>query len=574
MSAFLATSRRALAFVLFLPAALLLALLRTAKGALIGSLLGLLGAAAWHLFLPVVIDHGVFRWGAVIGTALGALYGLVSSLRETFLAPPPLTSHGSARWATPEEGAALALARDAGHGGLAGLLVGREAAGKRRLLAYDGPAHLITIAPTRSGKGVGTVLPNLLLAERSVLCIDPKGENARIASRARRRFGPVHVLDPFDVSGQPSARYDPLAVLDPVSPDLAEDTATLADALVHDLPGQAGEAHWNEEAKALIAGLLLHTLTTQPPERRHLAALRDALTLSPARFQALLADMAASTAAGGLVARAANRQLGKSDREAAGVLSSAQRHTHFLDGPRITAAMDGADFRFEDLRRGVASVFLVLPPDRLDTYSRWLRLLVAQAIQHLARSTTTAPVQQEGPLPSGAAGPAPGPGSRPPVLFLLDEFAALGRLDPVERAMGLMAGLGIQLWPILQDLHQLRATYGQRAGTFLSNAGLVQVSSPADLETATWLSRTLGSGTVAYETASSSTSSPAFFSNGQTSESEGTSTHLAARPLLTPDEAMRLWPDRQVLLRPGHRPVLAAKLRHYEDKEFRGLFDA
>ncbi|MBI0539136.1 type IV secretory system conjugative DNA transfer family protein [Roseomonas sp. KE2513] len=574
MSTLLATSRRALAFALFLPAALLLALFRTGKGALIGFLLGLLGAAAWHLFLPVVIDHGVFRWGAKIGIALGALCGLVSSLRETFLAPPPLTSHGSARWASPGESAAFALARGAGQQGLSSLLVGREAAGRRRLLAYDGPAHLITIAPTRSGKGVGTVLPNLLLARRSVLCIDPKGENARISARARRRFGPVHVLDPFGVSGQPASRYDPLAVLDPISPDLAEDVATLADALVYDPPGQAGEAHWNEEAKALIAGLLLHTLTAQPPERRRLAALRDALTLPPARFQALLADMAASPEAGGLVARAANRQLGKSDREAAGVLSSAQRHTHFLDGPRIAAAMDGADFRFEDLRRGVGSVFLVLPPDRLDTYSRWLRLLVAQAIQHLARSAMEASTLQAGPLPFGTVDTAPGLGSRPPVLFLLDEFAALGRLDPVERAMGLMAGLGIQLWPILQDLHQLRATYGQRAGTFLSNAGLVQVASPADLETATWLSRTLGSGTVAYETASASSSHPAFLSGGHASEGEGTSTHLAARPLLTPDEAMRLRPDLQVLLRPGHRPVLAAKLRHYEDREFRGLFDA
>ncbi|SHK31706.1 type IV secretion system protein VirD4 [Roseomonas rosea] len=569
MTAFLSAASRALTFAVFLPAALALALLRAAKYAGAGFLLGLLAAGLWHVFSSVIIDHGVFRWGAGIGTALGALFGLTASLLESFRPPPALTAYGSARWATSQERAALALARGTQPDGL---LVGREPSGKRRLLAYDGHAHLLTIAPTRSGKGVGTVLPNLLLARRSVLCIDPKGENARISARARRRFGPVHVLDPFGVSGQPSARYDPLAVLDPASLDLAEDAATLADALVHDAPGQAGDAHWNEEAKALIAGLLLHTLTTQPPERRRLAALRDALTLPPARFQALLADMAASTAAGGLVARAANRQLGKSDREAAGVLSSAQRHTHFLDGPRITAAMDGADFRLEDLRRGVASVFLVLPPDRLDTYARWLRLLVAQAIQHLARAAQ-ALAPQANPLPSGAAGTAPGPGSRSPVLFLLDEFAALGRLDPVERAMGLMAGLGIQLWPILQDLHQLRATYGQRAGTFLSNAGLVQLASPADLETASWLSHTLGSGTVAYETASSSTSSSAFLSGGQVSETEGTSTHLAARPLLTPDEAMRLRPDLQVLLRPGHRPILATKLRHYEDKEFSGLFD-
>src|SRR3954469_25713020 len=152
---------------------------------------------------------------------------------------------------------------------------------------------------------------------------------------------------------------------------------------------------------------------------------------------------------------AANRHCGKSsEREAAGVLSSAQRHTHFLDSPRMAAVTARSDFRFADLKQHTVTVFLVLPPDRLDAYSRWLRLLVVQAITDMARS----PVQP----PS-------------PVLFLLDEFAALGPLEPVVRAYGLMAGYGLQLWAILQDLHQLKSLYGQRAGTFLSNAGVTQV---------------------------------------------------------------------------------------------------
>ena len=90
-----------------------------------------------------------------------------------------------------------------------GLIVGREDRERGRLLRYDGEAHLLTLAPTRSGKGVGAVIPNLLTAERSILCIDPKGENARVTARARRRLGPVHVLDPFSVSGVPSSAYNP-----------------------------------------------------------------------------------------------------------------------------------------------------------------------------------------------------------------------------------------------------------------------------------------------------------------------------------------------------------------------------
>lgn len=110
-------------------------------------------------------------------------------------------THGSARFATTKETAALARADS-------GLLIGRD--GKTgKLLRYDGPAHLLTMAPTRTGKGVGTIIPNLLTADRSVICIDPKGENAKIAGRARQRFGPVHVLDPFGVNGQPSAAFNP-----------------------------------------------------------------------------------------------------------------------------------------------------------------------------------------------------------------------------------------------------------------------------------------------------------------------------------------------------------------------------
>ena len=126
------------------------------------------------------------------------------------------------------------------------LLIGR-AKESGKLLHYDGAAHLLTIAPTRSGKGVGTIIPNLLLLDRSVVCIDPKGENARVTARARASKGLVWCLDPFGVSGRPAARYNPLAQLDPASPDLAEDAQTIADALVHDAPGQSGEAHWNEE---------------------------------------------------------------------------------------------------------------------------------------------------------------------------------------------------------------------------------------------------------------------------------------------------------------------------------------
>ena len=290
-------------------------------------------------------------------------------------------SHGSARLASKAERRDLAESES-------GLLIGRDA-DSGRLLRYDGPAHLLTLAPTRAGKGVGTVIPNLLLVPRPMLVIDPKGENARITYEARARLGPVHVLDPFGVTGLPASAYNPLARLSPDSLDLGEDAASLAEALVMDPPGAAGDAHWNEEAKALLAGLILFAAVHETEDRRTLASVREYLTLPPEQFRALLGLMQESPGAGGLIARAANRFLGKSDREAAGVLSSAQRHTHFLDSPRITASLARSDFGFASLRHERTSVFLVLPPNRLDAYSRWLRLLVSQALAEIARDAET-----------------------------------------------------------------------------------------------------------------------------------------------------------------------------------------
>jgi type IV secretion system protein VirD4 len=476
---------------------------------------------------------GSFGSGVVLIGGLVVIYGIMEVI---FGAPKNSNTLGSARFGSSRD--VQALASNSG-----GLIVGRSRKGE--LLRYDGEAHLLTIAPTRSGKGIGTIIPNLLTARRSVVCIDPKGENARATGRHRETLGPVYYLDPFEQSGRPSARYNPLDRLAPDSLDLAEDAMTLADALVFD--EAQSDPHWNEEAKSLLAGLILYTVCHDEPELRTIPTVREYLTLAPPDFAALLEVMQASKAAHGLIARAANRHLSKSDREAAGVLSSAQRHTHFLDSPRIANVMGGSDFNFADLKERNATVFLILPPDRLDTYARWLRLLLAQSLSQMARS----PARPERP-----------------VLFLLDEFAALGKLQPIERAMGLMAGYGLQLWPILQDIHQLRSLYSERAGTFLSNAGVLQAFGVNDYETAEMLSKTMGKSTIEYETQGESQS---FGHHGGMSVSK--TQHLAARNLMDPNEIMKLEPSKMLLMMLGKDPLILRKIRYFEEPEFAGLYD-
>tara|TARA_R110000751_G_scaffold80790_1_gene162881 strand:- start:10587 stop:12257 length:1671 start_codon:yes stop_codon:yes gene_type:complete len=519
---------------------------------LFGAMLGTLVATPFiFAFFDQTPGESAWQWLVFgpfmfVGAVFGFQYWRMSSGADAYFG---LTgdSHGSARFANRKE--LKKLERSKGQDDV-GLLIGRNPH-TGRLLRYDGPAHLITLAPTRAGKGVGTVIPNLLAAKRSVLVIDPKGENARIAGEARRRFGTVHVLDPFEVSGHPSSAYNPLDRLTPDSLDLGEDAASLTEALVMDPPGQVTEAHWNEEAKAILGGLVMFCVCHEDRERRSLATVREYLTLPPEKLRALLELMQDSDEAGGLIARAANRFLGKADREAASVLSNAQRHTHFLDSPRIAKCLARSDFAFSDLRQRITSVFLVLPPNRMDAYSRWLRLLVSQALQDIARDAERPQSASEGQSERLKA----------PALFLLDEFAALGRLEAVERAMGLMAGYGLQLWPILQDMSQLKDLYGERAGTFIANAGVQQVFGVNDFETAKWLSQMIGQETAGFQTDSFKPGDGPSFSN-----------NLTGRDLLTPDEIMQLPPDRQLLRVQGQATAIAQKLRYYVDPEFAGLF--
>jgi len=501
------------------------------------------GESAWHwvIFGPFML----------IGVVLAYRDWLERSGAENFFGGFGRDSHGSARFAGKNELRKLELAD--------GLLIGRNSR-TGKLLRYDGPAHLLTLAPTRAGKGVGTVIPNLLLAERSVLVIDPKGENARITGTAREQFGTVHVLDPFGVSGRPSASYNPLDRLVANSPDLSEDAMSLADALVVDPAGQSGDPHWNEEAKSFLSGLIMFCVAHEEPARRNLGAVREYLTLPPDRMAALLKLMQDSDAADGLVARAANKFVGKAEREAALVLSNAQRHTHFLDSPRIAKVMARSDFHFSDLRHRITSIFLVLPPNRLDAYSRWLRLLVSQALQDIARDAEVS-ATPAGALSPQIAAQRPVERLKAPALFLLDEFAALGRLEAVERAMGLMAGYGLQLWPILQDMSQLRDLYGARASTFIANAGVQQVFGVNDFETAKWISQTMGQETIGYQTESR-----------KPGDMPTTGTSITGRDLLTPDEIMQLPPHLQLLRVQGQPTAVAAKLRYYADAEFAGLF--
>src|SRR5581483_6785066 len=304
----------------------------------------------------------------------------------------PSTAHGSAGW-----GDATTLVRSTG------VIVGRSPKGQLLRVALEG--HAMTFAPTRSGKGISTVVPNLLTYPGSILVTDVKPELYAVTQRARAERGArVLALDPFHVAHAAQehlATLNPFDLIDTDGPELIDDARLLADLMVLTEGREAGEQRfWNEEARSLLTGLCLHVATSAPRGARTLPYVRALLTLAPDAFAELLATMQASPHAGGLVARAADRLLQKAEKARSGVVSTAQSFTHFLDSPRIADALRSTTAQLsavlEDFVAARATIYVVLPAERLESYAPWLRVVVGCVILRLMRAARVAAVRRSG----------------------------------------------------------------------------------------------------------------------------------------------------------------------------------
>jgi type IV secretion system protein VirD4 len=550
---------------------------------LIGLALALLfgvGGGLFCLFGPFPVAD--FANGLLAVVLFLAAVGFGLRLGATRLgsasAPRRPTSLGSAKWATPSYVAEKGLC--GGEGMMLGGIEGGGGAGPVPL-HYHGTRHLLTVAPTRSGKGVSSIIPNLLTYRGSVLVVDPKGENALVTA-LRRGNGwaeagitglrqPVHLLDPWDVAasrlGLRPAAFNPLDWIDANDPDAAENAFLLADALVVSEEGQGETRFWDEEAKALLVGLILY-VATAPAEQgqRTLGRLRDLLTLEDRALNEVWQAMYQHPHP--IVKSTAARISGKDARQFSNLMATVQSHTHFLDSPRIRDSLSRSDFHFEDLKSTAVSLYLILPADRLKTFDRWLRLLVQQAITVNARRLDAPPSR--------------------PILFLLDEMAALGRLPALEQAYGLMAGFGMQIWGIIQDLSQLARVYGEHGWqTFISNSGVVQYFGSRDKMTAEYFSTLCGVTTVELHTVSWAVGwavgvarsyarqlrAGALFSDTTDTTSSNQSdtwtrtngSNEAQRHLAYPDELMVLKDNQQIIFVENLDPIPGVKFRWFED---------
>ena len=376
--------------------------------------------------------------------------------------------------------------------GEGGLLIGRDAAG-----AYYGvqdDRHVCTVAGSRAGKGVSLIVPNLLFWPGSVLAIDPKGELATLTASRRSASGSewaapldegegkVYALDPFRRVTGPAkafanASFNPLAALDPKTDEGLDLAWQIADALIIQSDGDG--AHWTQNARSFLRGLILYVAHTAPPDSKNLITLRRMLTADRKSFSATLTHMQTykspdDVSAGlDLIARTADAMLNKPPTERFNIVSTCETQTAFLEGEAMRRVLVGSSFKMADLKRDMVTVYLCLPATRLATHGRWLRMMVALALDSM---------EQTGPLPKG----------KPPVLFCLDEFAALGHMESIEKAAGQIASFGCKLWPVVQDLTQLQRDYKAAWETFMGNAGVLTFFGNTDVTTAEHIAKRLG----------------------------------------------------------------------------------
>lgn len=406
--------------------------------------------------------------------------------------------------------------------------------------------HIITIAGSRGGKGRSAIVPNLITYPGSILAIDPKGDLARITAdwRADVLGQKVVVLDPFGVAGDVTGRhgggFNPLTILKEDSPTLIEDAGMIADALVVRSPGTK-DPHWDESAKQFLEGVLLHVATSDAYGRkRDLSAVCGCVMDSESDLKK---EMELNEKADGAVMTLARNFFDKADNERSSVLSTLRRHIRFLGYSQIEAAIAKHSFNLSELKTGQVTVYLSLPALRMGSCAGWLRLFV---------NLTLAALEGEKQRPLY------------PVLMCLDEFATLGTMKTLEDAAGQIAGLGCKLWPILQDLGQLKSLYKDRWETFMGNAGVLQFFGNSDMQTLEWISKRLGDTTI-----QTMNQSQPGYNERALQGATGQSFNQHVHKLMTPEEVSRFFGRddkflRQLIIRPTWSPMILQ--RAYYDK--------
>ncbi|WP_296614674.1 conjugal transfer protein TraG [Sphingomonas sp.] len=497
---------------------------------------------SFDAYAPIIFDEAgaIAATGGFVGCG-AAIVGSVWRARQS----SNVTTYGSARWATNRDIGAAGLLGDSG------VALGRIGS---RDLRHDGPEHVMAFAPTRSGKGVGLVVPTLLSWTGSAVVHDIKGENWQLTAGWRAKFSHCLLFNPTDAR---SARYNPLLEVRRGT-DEVRDVQNIADILVDPEGALERRNHWEKTSHSLLVGAILHVLYAE--QDKTLARVATFLSDPQRPFAATLRRMMTTNHLGSedaplvhpVVASAARELLNKSENERSGVLSTAMSFLGLYRDPTVAAVTSRSDWRIADLVEAPhpVSLYLVVPPSDISRTKPLIRLVLNQIGRRLTEKLHAAG-------PNAASG-----ASRHRLLMMLDEFPALGRLDFFETSLAFLAGYGVRAFLIAQSLNQIEKAYGEH-NAILDNCHVRIAFATNDERTAKRISDALGTATEqrAMRNYAGHRLAP-WLAHVMVSRQE------TARALLTPGEVMQLSPSDELVLVSGHPPIRAKKLRYFEDHRF------
>ncbi|MDP3461000.1 MAG: IncP-type conjugal transfer protein TraG, partial [Hyphomonas sp.] len=493
----------------------------------------------WYAYDAYAPD--VFARGGVIaslGGGAGIVMAVIASIHRA-RQDKASTTYGSARWAKEDD------VRKAGLFAAGGLILGRVG---DSYLRHDGAEHVIAFAPTRSGKGVGLVIPTLLSWTGSAIIHDIKGENWTLTSRWRSEFSRCIHFDPTSLA---SARFNPLQEVRLGAREV-RDVQNIADILVDPEGALERRSHWDKTAHSLLVGAILHVLYAEPDKTLAGVAL---LLSDPSRpVDETLEYMLGANHLGDdaapithpVVAEAARELLNKSENEKSSVISTAVSFLGLYRDPVIQRATSVSDWRTEDLLPGArpVSLYLVVPPSDLSRTKPLIRLILNQIARRLCEDL---------PVAGKTAGQT---------LLMLDEFPALGRLDFFETSLAFMAGYGVRAFLIAQSLNQVEKAYGEK-NAILDNCHVKIAFATNDERTARRISDMLGAKTEQRHQRNYAGHRLApWLSHVMVSQQE------TQRPLLTPGEVMQMPATDALVMIASTPPIRATKLKYFLDRNF------
>ena len=491
----------------------------------------------WWWFSFDAYAPTIFVEGGIIAVSGGFLAIAAAILMSIIRAREArnVATYGSARWAEDKE------IRAAGLLGPDGVLLGRY---HRDYLRHDGPEHVLCFAPTRSGKGVGLVVPTLLTWPASAIVHDIKGENWTLTAGFRAKHGRVLLFDPTNAR---SSAYNPLLEVRQGEWEV-RDVQNIADILVDPEGSLDKRNHWEKTSHSLLVGAILHVLYAE--KDKTLAGVANFLSDPRRPVEATLRAMMDTPHLGEagvhpVIASSARELLNKSENERSGVLSTAMSFLGLYRDPVVARVTARCDWRIADLvgSRQPVTLYLVVPPSDINRTKPLIRLILNQIGRRLTEELTTS-------------------GKRHRLLLMLDEFPALGRLDFFESALAFMAGYGIKGFLIAQSLNQIERAYGPN-NAILDNCHVRVSFATNDERTAKRVSDALGTATELRDSTNYAGHRLApWLGHLMVSRQE------TARPLLTPGEIMQLPPTDEIVMVAGTPPIRATKARYFEDVRF------